>query len=653
MMRPLPVIGLQPSEGELNVLTMSNEQIVSLISATHDPADDNFDAHSVFVVVKNVLKRATRIVDNLLLGQEHLENLEEKVSRASFDPLLCILKQLSSEMVCTAKQGVEIAHETTMSILNKLSSSSWDAKAVLTLAAFALNYEDFLALENLHSPHKLVESMEIPKHVPATLKHLDLQKYGKTIGEVGKMINNTLDVMDCIFELKRLSTNNDIKDEPAAFLYVVAQIIEGVYWIITTVAACTTQIRCLTSNEENTQDLLPLANKIRATFSNLKSWIEMCQFRIEEMKERRKLKELLQTPEEIMEALKGLIFAKNDVQPLIDGSTNKMVSIDVLEKKNLLLIISGLNIHKNLLNIHNNLLSELMLIYDGIKEKGDQYKIVWIPIVEQWTDDLREKFEMLRSMMPWYIVQYSSPVAGIKFIKEEWHFNNEPIVVVMNPQGDVENEDALHLILQRGMRAFPFTRRVPKLGMLFMSPHGGFMDDENVLDLTAFPFIRRVKFHLVAAMRPPGPYAIEKYEFLCGGKDNRWIEQFSEKVNVVAEDPFIKQAYISIELSCIGKGYKQQPFWKRTKTPKKTESNLGNQEIQKLLLSFKNESRWAVLTKWSTRVVSDHGMTIMKVLDAFEEWRVNVPKRGFEICFKEYHDKFVQIGPQPSTSWNV
>ena len=44
------------------------------------------------------------------------------------------------------------------------------------------------------------------------------------------------------------------------------------------------------------------------------------------MKERRKLKELLQTPEEIMEALKGLIFAKNDVQPLIDGSTNKMVS---------------------------------------------------------------------------------------------------------------------------------------------------------------------------------------------------------------------------------------------------------------------------------------------------------------------------------------
>ena len=36
----------------------------------------------------------------------------------------------------------------------------------------------------------------------------------------------------------------------------------------------------------------------------------------------------------------------------------------------------------------------------------DQYKIVWIAIVEQWTDELRKKFEMLRFKMPWYVVQY-------------------------------------------------------------------------------------------------------------------------------------------------------------------------------------------------------------------------------------------------------
>jgi hypothetical protein len=45
-----------------------------------------------------------------------------------------------------------------------------------------------------------------------------------------------------------------------------------------------------------------------------------------ERKKERKLKELLQTPDEITEVLKALIFAMDDMQPLIDGSTNKMVS---------------------------------------------------------------------------------------------------------------------------------------------------------------------------------------------------------------------------------------------------------------------------------------------------------------------------------------
>jgi hypothetical protein len=64
-----PVTAQQPNEGELNVLTMSDEQILNLISATHGhvSSDENFDADSVFVVVKNILKRATHIVDNVIL----------------------------------------------------------------------------------------------------------------------------------------------------------------------------------------------------------------------------------------------------------------------------------------------------------------------------------------------------------------------------------------------------------------------------------------------------------------------------------------------------------------------------------------------------------------------------------------------------------
>jgi hypothetical protein len=138
---------------------------------------------------------------------------------------------------------------------------------------------------------------------------------------------------------------------------------------------------------------------------------------------------------------------------------HKQVSIDVLKNKNVLLFISSLN-------ISNDDILILIPIYIGIRKEEDKFKIVWIPIVEQWTNDMRKKFEILRSDMPWYVVQYFSPVAGIKFMKEEWHFDNEPIVVVMNLRGDVKNKDGLDSIrsfgmnaFAKGMNAFPFATR--------------------------------------------------------------------------------------------------------------------------------------------------------------------------------------------------
>ena len=122
-------------------------------------------------------------------------------------------------------------------------------------------------------------------------------------------------------------------------------------------------------------------------------------------------------------------------------------------------------------------ISIMKSIYDGILRRegneSDTYKIVWIPVVEQWTDDgLQKKFEMLWSRMPWYIVQYFSPLAGIKFIKEEWHFQNEPIVVKMNLQGDVLNENAFPIIREKGMTAFPFNTLQHVLCALVMHPPG-------------------------------------------------------------------------------------------------------------------------------------------------------------------------------------
>lgn len=150
-------------------------------------------------------------------------------------------------------------------------------------------------------------------------------------------------------------------------------------------------------------------------------------------------------------------FSMNEIVTNSTGfsaSTNcmgiiKQVSIEVLKRKNVLLFISGLDISDDDISI-------LKPIYEFIR-KEDQYKIVWIPIVEQWTEDLQKKFEMLRAKMTWHVVQYFLPIAGIRFIKEKWHFKGKPSVVVLSPQGKVESDSAIHMIRVWGIKAFPFT----------------------------------------------------------------------------------------------------------------------------------------------------------------------------------------------------
>jgi hypothetical protein len=86
-------------------------------------------------------------------------------------------------------------------------------------------------------------------------------------------------------------------------------------------------------------------------------------------------------------------------------------------------------------------------------------------------------------------------------------------------------------------------------------------------------------------------------------------------------------------LSCVGKDRRQLDF---------------EEEIKELLRSFKNERRWAIFMTNFSEVISKDGTTILKVLEKFEEWKVNVRKRGFQICFKEYHDRLLRThGSQP------
>lgn len=144
--------------------------------------------------------------------------------------------------------GDEFVHKSTVEILKKLSEFSWDSKAVLALAAFCLDYGDFwLIAQSLNKPDQFTKSLAVLRRVTILLNPVDLQKRQKAVVELNGLIKATFEAVELLFELDRL-TGHDPKDVPA-ISEVLDHIPVDVYWIISSVVACSTKINILTSEE--------------------------------------------------------------------------------------------------------------------------------------------------------------------------------------------------------------------------------------------------------------------------------------------------------------------------------------------------------------------------------------------------------------------
>ncbi|KAL5139144.1 Protein SIEVE ELEMENT OCCLUSION B [Glycine soja] len=600
------------SEGEHNPLNMSDEQILEQIYSTHVHSHTKFDVDSLFILVENTLRRSTLIVDNVVQGSKaSSEQVEDKIPQANFNSPLCTLKQIYSEMSCKP-QGEEIAHITTMAILVKLSNYEWDAKAVLTLAAFAMEYGEFWLLAQNQPTDSIAKSVAALKGVPVLTRPAALQKHRQAITELNNLVKTTLLVIELIFELEKLTTF-DTKDVPA-LLPAIEQIPVDVYWAIITIAAIVTQTDYLTTELGNKQDLSHYGQKMNIILSKLRKQIMLCRQQIEEAEYHQRLRKFFQTPTEIMEVFKFLVYSKDAPQLLFHGATKTTVEITELKKKHVYLLISTLDITEEEISV-------LQPVYDSIKT-GDQYKIVWIPIVEEWNEMLHKRFEFLKSKMPWYVVQHFGAIAGYKYIKEEWHFKKMPMVVV-------QHSNAFHLIQAHGTRAFPFTT----------------VKQEQINNET--DWVGSVIGNIYPIINTW--IKEKKYIFLYGGKDKEWIQQFTKNVSALASDAAITEANISIEWLCVEKEDRSvmRRFWGGieslfvTKVHKAVDA--VTLEVQKML-SYKNEAGWSLLiSEGSSVVVCGHGKTITDTVEGFQNWKGSLTKKGFGLSFQGYHQKIVDI----------
>ena len=136
------------------------------------------------------------------------------------------------------------------------------------------------------------------------------------------------------------------------------------------------------------------------------------------------------------------------------------VEINSVKGKSVFLFISGLHISRDDISI-------LKPFLDKTREE-DQYRIVWIPFVKQWTEDLKKKWtedlkpkwtkDLQLSNMLYVATDYSLPRASHRYINQKWNFKfNEPLIVAFNQHGKVECKNAIHMIRVCGAEAFPFT----------------------------------------------------------------------------------------------------------------------------------------------------------------------------------------------------
>ncbi|KAK2401960.1 protein SIEVE ELEMENT OCCLUSION B [Trifolium repens] len=543
------------SGNDHNPLTMSDEHILEEIYSTHVHSDTKFDVESLFNIAGNILMRSTHVVDNVVQGHQGGLEQDSTYPPASFTSPLCTLKQINSEMSCKPP-GEEIVYKTTLSILNKLSNYSWVAKGVLTLSAFALEFGEFWLLSQYLPTEPLAKSLAIIKRVPQLTKPEAIRKHHNAILELNNLIKASWQVIDIIIELERLNSRHDIKEVPA-LAPALEQFPVDVYWVIITIAAIVTQLECLTTDSDKRQDLSQFGQKINIIISKLRKHVSQCTMQIDEAEYNKLLKKLFQTPTEIMEVFKVLIFWKDTPKaPIYDGSTKTLVNIEVLKKKDVFLFISTLDISQEDISI-------LIPIYDHIKKTGNQHKIVWVPIVEEWNDKLRKKFDSLKSKMPWYVLHHFAPIKGIKYIKEDLHFKNKPLFVVLSPQGKILHQNAFHMIQVWGVKAFPFSKS-------------------------------REESMTQALM---------------------WIDSLLVDIDIKIK--WVESLFV-------------------TKMHEKT--NTVTQQVEKLL-SYKNETGWAIVTKGSIVTSVGHGTTFLKTVAEFDKWKDVVITKGFEFAFREHHQK--------------
>ncbi|KAL7597800.1 hypothetical protein Lser_V15G21384 [Lactuca serriola] len=644
------------------IFSSDDTAIMKQVLATHAPDGREVDLESLLGVIEETFHHSVpEDIDSVINQGTHSENIhtlagDDKHALLEFDDitgfpdgLANIIHKISCELTCKCSGGSD-AHASTLAILNMLSSYSWEAKVVISLGAFAINFGEFWLVAQLFATNPLAKSIALLKHMPNIVEHYKSLK--TRFDAINLLIKAMLDVTKCIITFKNLP-HQYIQDDQPPKSTATAHIPTATYWSLKSMVACTSQLKSLlgmnydryiTATSE-AWELSSLAHKVHTIHEHLKSILVLCYQNIEEKQHDEYHLMLVRIFEvthiENTKILKALFCAKDDVHPLYHGSSKTRINVDVLRKKHVLLLISDLE-------ISNEDIITLTQIYKDSKTHSDlHYEILWVPIVDTltWNDSHQHKLEQLQSMMPWHMIHHPNLLepAVVKYIKETWKFEKKTILVTLDQQGKVTSTNALHMMWIWRNRAYPFTST--KEDMLWREESWKL---ELLVDNIDHNILRWI--------------SEGKYICLYGGDDMEWIRKFTTLAAEIA-----RSAGIHLEMVYVGKSGSRERtrkssitiseenisntwpdptsvwyFWtrlesmlySRTQHGKSIENDSILKEVLTLMGFDGSDQGWALISKGSTEMARANAEMTMTTLSEFQKWEGSVHVNGFVAALK-------------------
>ncbi|GKV37162.1 hypothetical protein SLEP1_g45221 [Rubroshorea leprosula] len=649
----------QPKRGSLIMLSASDDtMMLKQIQATHSPDGREINVKPLLLIVEDIFKQSTPAID-AIVSPAQSEALEDKTYQATvasmLEALSFLIDRIASEITYRCTGGGE-AHEAAISILKMVSNYWWDAKLVIALSSFAMNYGEFWLLAQSYTSNQLAKQLATLRQLPEILQHTNILQ--SRFEAIKTLIISMLDIARSIVEFKELPSQYITADHHALST-AMTHIPLAVYWTIRCMLACASQIISLTElgsehflSTAESWEFSTLTHKLSNLNSHLASLLATCYKDIDEKKyieEYQNLVHLLETRTHIdnMKVLKALINPKDDPQPLVDGFTKRRVHIEVLRQKNVLLLVSDLDILQDEVSILEHIYSEARSQPARLES---QYELVWLPIVDPSVpliESRQKQFENLQASMTWYTLHHPSLLdrAVIKFVKEEWKFQKKPILVVLDPQGRVACPDALHMMRIWGSLAFPFT--TAREEALW---NGETWRLELLVD--------NIDQQIMNWM--------DEGRFIClyGGEDIEWIRKFTTTANTVA-----RAAAVPLALVYVGKSNPKERvksnmltivaeklshylpdltsiwwFWIRIESMCYSKNQLGKtvendpimREIMTLLTFDATGGGWALISRGTAEMTRAKGSIFLTCLSEYNQWKGDVQPKGFVKAIHEY-----------------